>query len=34
MQDFLRDLKSSEIKKESSSKDVLFEEIKGLLADF
>jgi|GEM_PF-6485503 len=34
MQDFLKDLKKSEEKEVRSTKDVLFEEIKGMLADF
>ena len=34
MQDFLKDLKKSEEKEVSSTKDILFEEIKGMLADF
>jgi len=34
MQDFLKDLKKSEEKETTTSKKVLFEEIKGLLADF
>ena len=39
MQDFLKDLKKSDVSKSSNtetkpSKEVLFEEIKGLLSDF